>query len=126
MPSPTRESRNPLYLLLLVVGVVFVMTALAYAIIPVVEQKATDAGHPPPPSAFRDALREHGGTWLLVQVAVLIVLSLASMAWDHLRGLQKRAPERTIPEDVPSTLHTVAHEHPQNQPGRDLAGPEDR
>ena len=40
----SREPRNPFYLLLLVVGMVFVLTVLAYALVPVLEQKARDAG----------------------------------------------------------------------------------
>ena len=43
MPAPP-EPRNPFYLLLLSTGMVFIVTVLAYAIIPVIEQKAMDAG----------------------------------------------------------------------------------
>src|SRR5262249_47215394 len=50
MSAPATEPRNPFYMLLLLSGLVFVMTALAYAFIPILEQKATDAGQPPPPS----------------------------------------------------------------------------
>src|SRR5688572_2345887 len=93
------EPRNPLYMLLLVVGLVFVMTALAYAVIPVIEQKALDAGQEPPPSPLRDALRQDGWKWLLYEVAILIVVGVASMVWDRLRGLQNAAPAGTIAED---------------------------
>ncbi|HZU36626.1 MAG TPA: hypothetical protein VFA18_11985, partial [Gemmataceae bacterium] len=62
------EPRNPLYLLLLLASVLFVITALAYAIVPVLEQKALAAGEPPPPSAFRAALRTDGWRWLLYEV----------------------------------------------------------
>ena len=95
MASP--EPRNPLYLLLLVAGVVFVLTALAYAVVPVLEQKAADAGQAPPPSPFRDALRADGWKWLLVELAVVAVLSIASMVWDRLRSLQKERAEAKIP-----------------------------
>src|SRR5262245_53054193 len=94
-------SRNPLHLLLLIVGVVFVGTALAYAIIPVLEQKATDAGEPPPPSEFRDMLRTDGWRWLLFEAAILLVLGLASIIYDHLRGLQKAPKANTIPPEQP-------------------------
>lgn len=80
------EPHNPLYLLLLLIGVVFVVTALAYAIIPVLEQKAVDAGQPPPPSEFRDALRRDGWRWLLWEVAALIVVGIASMMLDRYRS----------------------------------------
>jgi hypothetical protein len=102
--TPT-EPRNPLYMLLLLASLLFVVTALAYALVPVLEQKAATAGEPPPPSELRDALRQHGGRWLLYEVAAVIVLSVASMVVDRLRTLQKKRTEVTIPpspEEKPS------------------------
>jgi hypothetical protein len=93
----SREPRNPLYLLLLLACLLFVVNALAYAILPVLEQKARDAGQPPPPSAFRDALRKDGGRWLLYEVGAVVVLSIASMVVDRLRTLQKPHSDATIP-----------------------------
>ena len=93
----SKEPRNPLYLLLLLVGFVFVVTALAYALIPVLEQKAAEAGNPPPPSPFRDGLREHGGTLLLSLVAAIVALSLLSMGLDRLRALKKEQGAGTMP-----------------------------
>jgi hypothetical protein len=90
------EPRNPFYLLLLVVSLVFVLTALAYGVVPVLEQRAADAGQPPPPSAFRDWLREDGGKWLLVELAVMMVFGIASMVLDRLRSLKKERAEATI------------------------------
>jgi uncharacterized protein YjeT (DUF2065 family) len=98
---PSSEPRNPLYFLLLAVGLVFVMTALAYALIPVLEQKAAEAGNPAPPSEWREALRRDGWRWLLYQVPILILVALASMAWDYLRGLQKPSPGAKIPPEKP-------------------------
>ncbi len=59
--SVSTEPRNPLYLLLLLASLLFVVTALGYAVVPILEQKAADAGQPSPPSAFRDALRRTAG-----------------------------------------------------------------
>jgi hypothetical protein len=101
----TREPRNPLYLLLLLASLLFVVTALAYAFVPVLEQKAVEAGEPPPPSEFRDALRRHGGRWLLYEVGAVVALGVASMVVDRLRALQKNRAEVTIPpanEQTPS------------------------
>ena len=95
------EPHNPFYLLLLVAGLLFVLTALAYAIVPVLEQKALDAGNPPPPSAFRDALRADGWRWLLYEVVVIVVLSFASMWLDRLRSLQSEKEQGTIPPEKP-------------------------
>ncbi len=108
--SSTTEPRNPLYLLLLLVSLAFVATALAYALIPVLEQKAIEAGSPPPPSPFRDELRHHGGTWLLYEAAAIVVLSLLSMGLDRLRALKKERSAATIPPSQngpPSTPDSV-------------------
>jgi hypothetical protein len=93
------EPRNPWYFLLLLASLLFVMTALAYAIVPVLEQKAREAGEIPPPSPFRDALRRDGWIWLLYEVGAVVVFGLASMFHDHfrLRRLQKDAGAGTIP-----------------------------
>ena len=104
--SPSNEPRNPLYLLLLVAGVLFVVTAVAYAVIPVLEQKAIEKGEIPPPSAFRDALRQDGGNWLLCELAVLIVLGIASMVLDRLRSLKKPPGGDTISSQRPSNPPT--------------------
>jgi hypothetical protein len=97
------EARNPFYVLLLLAGLVFVLTALAVALVPVLEQKATEAGNPPPPSAFRDALRADGWRWLLVEVGVVIVLGVASMVLDRLRSLQKGREAPKIPPEKPTS-----------------------
>lgn len=108
------EPHNPLYLLLLLASLLFVVTALAYAVVPVMEDRARQAGVAVPPDGFRAALRRHGGTWLLVQVAVMIVLGLASMWLDRrrLRRLKNSTAPGTMPpqaNDSPSPS-TVAHE----------------
>ena len=94
MPQP--EPRNPFYLLLLLASFLFVITALAYAVVPTLEQKAEEAGQPPPPSAIRDALREDGWRWLLYEVAAMVVFGLLSMGLDRLRSLQKARSSATI------------------------------
>jgi hypothetical protein len=107
-----REPRNPLYLLLLLASLLFVVTALAYAVVPVLEQKAREAGEAPPPSAFRDALRTDGWRWLLYEVGAVVVLSVASMTVDRLRTLQKQRDDVTIPpvpEEKPSPESRVFH-----------------
>jgi hypothetical protein len=95
-PKAAREPRNPLYFLLLLSSLLFVVTALAYALVPVLEEKARDAGQAPPPSPWRDALRQDGWKWLLYQLAAMIVFGLLSMALDRLRRLQKERAEATM------------------------------
>jgi hypothetical protein len=100
----SRQPRNPLYFLLLIAGVVFVATCLAYAIIPILEQRAIDAGEPPPVSPFREALRANGWRWILGEVALLILLALASMFLDKQRTLP--------PGDGQVTIERPAEEKP--------------
>jgi hypothetical protein len=100
-PAPP-EPRNPFYILLLISSFLFVVTALAYAVVPTLEQKAIDAGQPPPPSDFRDALRADGWRWLLYEVAAMVVFALLSMALDRLRRLQN---ERLAAKMPPSDNH---------------------
>lgn len=87
------EPRNWFYLLLNVAMVAFAITALAYAVVPVLEDKAADAGRPAPPSAIRDALRHDGWWWLLVEAGVVVVFALASMGLDRWR--QRRSDRAT-------------------------------
>jgi hypothetical protein len=119
MPSNPSEPRNPLYLLLLLASLVFVLTALAYAVVPVLEEKAAEAGNPAPPSALRDALRLDGWKWLLVEVAVMVVLGVASMWLDgrRLRRLQNTGARGRMPtaksDEYPLPSPTVSHESSQ-------------
>src|SRR3954453_6986381 len=94
---PSAEPRNPFYIALLLASLLFTVTSLAVAVVPVLEQKAIDAGQLPPPSPFRDRLRSDGWKWLLYEVAAVVVLGLLSMALDRLRALQKDRATATIP-----------------------------
>ena len=97
------EPHNPFYLLLLVAGLVFVATALAYAVVPYLEEKAAEAGNPPPPSPFRDALRASGWKWILWELGAVFVFGILSMVLDRLRSLKKERAEGTIhPSPPPS------------------------
>jgi hypothetical protein len=101
-----REPRNPFYLLLLLASLLFVVTALAYGIVPTLEEKAADGGNPPPPSALRAALRAHGWRWLLYEVAAMFVFAVLSMGLDRLRSLRKERRAGTMPRaenDSPSS-----------------------
>ncbi len=94
-------SRNPFYPLLLLAGLAFTLTAVACAVVPVLEQKALDAGTPPPPSPLRDAIRADGWRWLLYELVAVVALSLACMIWDHRRSLQNPPPDDTISAKSP-------------------------
>ena len=93
------EPRNPFYFLLLAASLLFVVTVLAYAVIPELERKAIAAGEVPPPSAFRTAMRKDGWRWVLYEVAAVVVFGLASMGLDRLRRLQKERAAVTMPRE---------------------------
>jgi hypothetical protein len=96
MPLPDApEPRNWFYVLLNIASVLFVVTALAYAVVPVLEQKAIDLGRDVPPSPLRDALRRDGWIWLLGESGVVAALALASMGLDRYRRWKR---ENASPE----------------------------
>lgn len=90
------EPHNPFYLLLLLAGLVFIGTVLAYAVVPELEKRAAEAGSPPPPSPFRDALRANGWKWVLWELGAVFVFGILSMVLDRLRSLKKEREEGTM------------------------------
>jgi hypothetical protein len=83
------EPRNPFYFLLLLSSLLFLMTALAYALLPTLEQKALESGQEVTRSPFRDALQTDGWRWLLYQLAAMFVFGILSMVVDRVRSLKK-------------------------------------
>jgi hypothetical protein len=90
------EPRNPFYLLLLLASLLFVLTALAYGLVPVLEDKARALGQTPPPSPFRAALRADGWQWLFYELAAMGIFAFLSMGLDRLRSLKKERAAGTI------------------------------
>ncbi len=80
--TPTKPRRNWFFTLLIPASAAFAITAVALAVIPVIEDRAIQAGVAPPASDLREALRRDGWMWLLVETAVVIVLSMCAMIWD--------------------------------------------
>ena len=100
------EPRNPFYMLLLLASVLFVGTALAYALVPSLEEKAAEAGQVPPQSTFRDALHSDGWRWLLYEVAAIVVLSALCMGLDRLRSLKKERMQSKNTNEKEETINT--------------------
>ena|SRR6266700_2303372 len=99
------EPRNPFYMLLLLASVLFVGTALGYALVPSLEEKAAEAGQVPPQSAFREALRSDGWRWLLYEVAAIVVLSVLCMGLDRLRSLKKELGQSKNRDDMQKIIN---------------------
>jgi hypothetical protein len=103
-PMATREPRNPFYFLLLAASLLFVATALAYGIFPVLEDNAVSVGQKPPPSSFRTALRTDGPRWLLYELGAMTVLVALSFGLDWRRTPRPPAQGRpALPPDEPPT-----------------------
>jgi hypothetical protein len=78
------EPRNPFYFLLLLASLAFVVTALAYAVVPVLEEKAKQRGQPSS-IPFPESLRDRGWLWLLLELGAMILFGVLSMALDRWR-----------------------------------------
>jgi hypothetical protein len=95
------EPRNPFYILLLIASLLFVVTALGVAVVPILMEKAEQAGAAVPAEGFHQALKRDGVWWLLYEVAAVLVLALLSMLLDRLRSLKKERQAGTIPPSAP-------------------------
>lgn len=81
--SAIRKAFNPFYVLLVIVGVAFTVTACAYGVMTVRDMRATEpTPRDAPGEPLMALLRERGGTVLMVQIAILAVASIGAMATD--------------------------------------------
>ena len=85
-----REPLNPFYLVLLLASIAFTVTALAYAF---------------PLDRLPEWFQVHGWRLLLVEVAVIVVSGLASMALDRWRQMRAH-PEPRKGADATEPLNT--------------------
>lgn len=92
------EPRNLFYLLLLLASLFFVVTALAYAVVPMLQEKSTGSSDP---SFIRTSLSKHGWVWLSIELGFMLLFGLASMLLDRsrLRRLQITAEKGTMPQN---------------------------
>ena len=91
--SDRKPPLNPFYLLCVLLGIAFTVTAFAYGIVMLRMNNrmssANDAGQVHP---LLDLLDRRGMTILSVEVALLAVVSLAAIVLDHYRGKRERKP----------------------------------
>jgi hypothetical protein len=90
------EPHNPFYLLLLLVGLLFVVTLLAVLMVPILMEKAEHAGGDVPKQGFHQLLKRDGIWWVVYELIALVVLSVLSMGLDRLRSLKKERAAKTI------------------------------
>lgn len=110
-----REPRNPFYFLLLLAGLVFVVNALAVAVVPVVMAKAEQAGGDVPPAGLHQLVARRGHWWLLYEAGAIAVLSVLSMGLDRLRTLKKERAPGTIPPSPPTPPREASEPWPAPQ-----------
>ena len=88
---PAKTPLNPFYILLIPAGIVFAVTAFAYgymafqAVNAVRAEAGMHAGHP-----LFQWLRVHGDAALLIELAVLAVLTVGAIATDRLMDGSRR------------------------------------
>ena len=87
---------NPFYVLLLLAGTVFLVTALAYGVMTVrLSRPGGSAGDSNP--ALMQFMRQRGGTLLLAELAALGALTVAAITTDDYwerRAANKEAKEK--------------------------------
>ncbi len=82
---PAKKTFNPFYVLLIPAGLVFAVTAFAYgymafqAVNAIRAEAGAHAGHP-----LFQWLRAHGDAALLIELALLAVLTVAAIATDKI------------------------------------------
>ncbi len=95
---PQKKRKNPFYTLLIPVGLAFVVTGFAYGFMAfqMVNTGASGA------ERFADHplftwLRTHGTTAILVELAVLAVLTIGAISTDHLWTQEDKKPDGDQP-----------------------------
>lgn len=94
MPKP-RQSANPFYALLLVVGITFALTACAYFVMAL---RGANPGPPLPAHGLMALLENHGLLILMSELGLLSVATLGAMLTDEY--WMRRATRQTFPRDL--------------------------
>lgn len=95
-----RERFNPFYVLLIVAGIIFSVTACAYG---VMAFRALRMGAPQVEAegsgGLLVVLDEHGGLIMTVELVALAIFTFSAMALDSVRSRQLQAPSANEPRD---------------------------
>jgi hypothetical protein len=105
----TAEPRNPFYLLLLLASLIFVMTAFAYGLVPVLRDASPAENHAKQ-APLAKAINAHAWKWLLYELGAMTILGLLSMGLDRYRSLKKEREMATIHQ--PSVQEWLASVQP--------------
>ncbi len=95
-----KKEFNPFYALLIVAGVAFCLTAFLYSILCLRELRPEEAVNQGPlGTRLMSWLDDHGLVALLVEVAVIAILTVAAIATDEYWTKRSRAPMGSGPDD---------------------------
>lgn len=86
---------NPFYVLLVILGVIFVITASAYGVMALWGIKGVD---PLEGGGLLKFMHEHGESMMLVELALLAVATFGAMGTDQY--WQNRAARKDSPDDA--------------------------
>lgn len=87
---PIKKPVNPFYVLLVLAGVAFFVTACAYGTMALREFRAPAGDAAATESGLLTILDRHGAATLGVEIAVLAVTTFAAMAYDEYLGRQEK------------------------------------
>ena len=91
----TRQPINPFYVLCVVAGVAFTVTAYAYGILMLRANRGLDLTNAAPEEhPLMSFLNRWGMLTLGVEVAVLAVVSVAAIVLDHYRGKRLKSARK--------------------------------
>ena len=93
-----KKGFNPFYSLLVVIGIVFAMTACAYGVMTVRKLRDPQQKDPHP---LIETLDEHGFALLMAELGALAALSVAAMGTDSywIRRAQRSGPAAPAEQD---------------------------
>lgn len=94
MTRRSPEPINPFYVLLVIVGIAFCLTACAYGMMTVRAARGGAIANGSPPSALIDFLDRHGARLMAGEIALLAVATFAAMGTDRRRSLRSEAARR--------------------------------
>ncbi len=87
--SRVKESTNPFYVVLVIAGIIFSVTACAYAVMTFRTLRGSDVAEPA--SGLMQFMEQHGGTLLAGELLILGIATVAAIALD---GYRKRHDDR--------------------------------
>ncbi len=80
---PTRRGFNPFYLLLIIAGVTFSITAFAYFVMTLQGVRGPGAPIAPPGAALLKFLDEYGAMAMAIELALLAVATIGAISTDR-------------------------------------------